>query len=355
MRNLILPFLLILTLLFSCRSEDYGLLEKKVNSYDVYIAGKENNIACYWKNGIKTNLVNGNAITPTKIIVENNDIFIFAVSDVSPDNFYIWKNNVKIDINQYIGININTSNPSEYHHIISDMCIDQGNIYLLGVVRSPIIQIFPSGSNVYTTELCYWKNGIKTSLFVANSPFDQPYITIRNFTVYNGEVYVPVHKILNKFIDSPYELGYFKNNTYHMIASLSEQKSFRHISKNLNGIYLSIYDNINNNTYYKNLINNTESYFSLSTKSKFHIDGSDIYDFSSGQNYFKNDIAISVTYATGFNNIDDLKALDQNVYQIRSNLINDKKESYKVYINDTEVQHINAINGVFTSIFAVQN
>lgn len=354
MKNLILPFILLLTLVFSCRENDIDEgFEKKTGSYDVYVAGEENNIACYWKNGIKTNLVNGTNITARKIIVENNDVYVFATSNGSP-NYYIWKNNAKIDINQHIGMNNNTTNPSDYHHVINDFQVEQGNIFLFGFVSSPIIQL-PNGNNFNTIELCYWKNGVKTLLFTSNSNFNQSYVTTRNFTVYNGDVYTPVNKILNKLSNSPYELGYFKNSIYHTVASNSEFKSFTHISKGSNGVYLSIHDNINNNTYYKNLISNTDSYFSQTNKGKFYIDGTDIYDFNNGSNYLKNDIAIPLTYASGFDNIVDLLALNQNVYQIRSKFTSDIKESSKVYINNTEVQHINVINGTFNSIFVVEN
>lgn len=354
MRNLILPFLLILSLIFSCRAESDEVLEKKVNSYDLYVAGIENNEACYWKNNVKTVLTGGTGITPYKIIVENNDIYVLASSNNIPQNYYLWKNNIKINIDQYIGMSSNTGSISQYHHNINDFQIDQGNIYLLGVIGSPTVQL-PNGVNYYTNELCYWKNGIKTVLFTRTPDFSQPYVTHRNFLVHNNEVYIPVNKFLNKITDSPYELGYFKNNTYHTLASYSEFKSFRHISKNSNGVYLSIYDNLNNDTYYKNIINNTDHYISQTNKGKFNVDGNDIYDFSNSSNYLKNDIIIPLNYASGFNHIEDLVALDQNVYQIRSKTTSDVKESYKVYINDTEVQHINISDGRFNSIFVVQN
>lgn len=349
MKTLILPFLFLLTFVVSCKTDDMETLEKTVNSVDVYVAGKENNIACYWKNNIKTNLTNGTGITPTKIIVENNDVYVFAISNVAPFNYYLWKNNVKIIINQYIGLNLNNTSPSDYFHTINDFLIDQGNVYLFGSVRSPIV------SGVYTRELCYWKNGIKTVLFTENPPFLSTYVVTRNFTIYNGDIYVPVNKRLNNFVDAPNEVGYFKNSTYHTISPYSDQKSFRYISKGSNGVYLSMYDNVTNNTYYKNLMTNTDSYFSQTVKGKFNLDGNDIYDFSNGQNYFKNDINTSSIYASGFNNIEDLSALNQNVYQIRSKSISDSKDSYKVYINNTEVLQISAVNGIFTSIFAVQN
>jgi hypothetical protein len=349
MKTLILPFLFLLTFVVSCKTDDLETLEQKVNSVDLYVAGKENNIACYWKNNIKTDLTNGTGITSSKIIVENNDVYVLGISNVAPYNHYLWKNNVKIDIHQYIGLNLNNANPSEYSHAIYDFLIDQGNIYLFGRVGSPTV------SGVYTNELCYWKNGIKTLLFTANSSFSSPYVVTRNFTVYNGEVYAPVNKIFDHFVDSPIEVGYFKNSTYHTISPYSDQKSFRHISKGSNGVYLSMYDKITNNTYYKNLITNTDSYFSQTVKNLFNIDGNDIYDFSNGQNYFKNDINTSLTYASGFNNIEDLSALNQNVYQIRSKSLNDNKNSYKVYINNTEVQQISATNGSFTSLFVDPN
>lgn len=350
MRNLILPFILLLTLIFSCRENTIDeVLEKTLNPVDVYAAGKENDIACYWKNNVKTNLTGGNGITARKIIVENNDVYVLGTSDVNPINFYLWKNNVKININQYIGVNVNTTNPLDYFHIIDDFLIDQGNIYLLGSVRSPII------SSANTRELCYWKNGVKTVLFTENSSFSSPYMVTRNFAIYNGDIYSPVNKRLNHYIDAPNEVGYFKNNTYYTISPYSDQKSFRHISNGSNGVYLSMYDDSTTNTYYKNLINNTNSYISQTVKGKFNLDGNDIYDFSNGQNYFKNDINTPLTYASGFNAIEDLTALNQNVYQIRSKSISDKKDSYKIYINSTEVLQINATNGIFTSIFAIQN
>ncbi|MCY0978119.1 hypothetical protein PGH12_17320 [Chryseobacterium wangxinyae] len=70
MKNLILPFLLILTLVFSCRSEDYGLLEKKVNSYDVYVGGTENLQVCFWKNNQKTILPGGDNLNGVQIEVD---------------------------------------------------------------------------------------------------------------------------------------------------------------------------------------------------------------------------------------------------------------------------------------------
>lgn len=350
MKTLILPFLFLMTFVFSCReTSNDEILEKNLNAIDVYVAGKENGIACYWKNNIKTNLIDGTGITARKIIVENNDVYILATNDVAPFNFYLWKNNVKINIHQYIGTNLNTTNPSEYYHTIDDFLINQGNIYLFGSARSPIV------SGIYTRELCYWKNGLKTVLFSENSSFSSPYVTTRNFTIYNGDVYIPVNKLLNKFVGSPNEVGYFKNNTYYTISPYSDQKIFRHISKGSNGVYLSMYDASMNNTYYKNLTTNTDSYVSQTIKGKFSLDGNDIYDFSNGQNYFKNDINTPSLYASGFNSIEDLLVLNQNVYQIRSRSISDNRDSYKVYINNTEVLQINAVNGIFTSIFAVQN
>lgn len=349
MKTLSLPFIILLIFCISCSTESEETLKKNVASYDVYVAGKESGIACYWKNNVKTNLTDGTGITPTKIIVENNDVYVFGISDVTPFNFYFWKNNVKTNINQYIGMNLNNLNPAEYHHSIDDILIDQGNIYLFGSTRSPII------SGAYTDDLCYWKNGVKTVLFTANSSFSSSYVTTRNFTIYNGDVYIPVNKRPDRFVDSPNEVGYFKNSTYYTVSTYSEQKSFRHISQGSNGVYLSMYDGSTNNTYYKNLTTNTNSYTSQTLKIMFILDGYDIYDFSNGQNYFKNDINTPSLYAPGFNGIEDLSALNQNVYQIRSKSVNDKKDSYKVYINNAEVMHINAVNGIFTSIFTVQN
>lgn len=351
----LLPFIFLMLLFISCKQDNDETLEKTVNSVDVYVAGKENGVACYWKNNTKTNLTDGTGKTARKIIVENNDIYIFASSDVFPTNYYLWKNNVKINIDQYIGTNLNTTSLADYYHLINDFQVDQGNIYFFGILRSPITLVPPTGTPSYTNELCYWKNGIKTVLFTESYPFSLAHVTTRNFTIYNGQVYVPVHKFLNNNSDSPYELGYYINSTYHAISSYSDQKSFRHISTGSNGVYLSIYDKITDKTYYRNLITNTDTYVSQTEKGKFNLDGNDIYDFSNGPDYLKNDIAISLNYASGFDTMVDLSALNHDIYQIRSKSTNDVIDSYKVYINNTEVQHMNSVNGIFTSIFAVQN
>ncbi|MCD0477695.1 hypothetical protein LPB90_04470 [Chryseobacterium sp. LC2016-29] len=351
MKNLILPFILLLTFIFSCRENDVDDgLQQKTASYDVYVAGKENNNACYWKNGNKVDLINGTGITAVKIMVENNDVYVFAIGNLAPFNYYIWKNNVKIDLSQQI----NNSNPSNYNASINHFLVNQGNIYVFGFVSSPVVQV-PNGSNFYTKELCYWKNGVKTSLFTTTSNFDQPHVTTRNFTVHNGDVYIPVNKMPYKMIDAPVEVGYFKNNTYHTVASYSDQKNFRNIASGTGGVYLSMYDVTTNRTYYKNLATNIDTYTSQTVKVRFTVDGNAIYDFSNGQHFLKNDIASNFNYALGFNNILDLFALDNNVYQIRDKYTNDFKESSKVYINNTEIQHIDNINGTFNSIYVVEN
>lgn len=355
MKTLILPFLFLLTFLISCKTDDMEVVEKKVASVDLYVAGIENNQACYWKNNVKTNLINGTGITAKKIIVENNDVYVFAINNVAPFDYYLWKNNNRINVNQYIGTNINTSNPTDYNHNVNDFLIDQGNIYLFGSIRSPITYSPSTGINSYTREICYWKNGVKTVLFTENPPFLLTNITTRNTTIHNGDIYIPVNKRFNNLTDSPIEIGYFINGTYHIVLPYSNQTSFRHISKGTNSVYLSIYDQSINKTYYKNLLTNTDSYFSQTVKGKFTCDGNDIYDFSNGQNYLKNDLTIFSNYSSGFDNIEDLLAINQNVYQIRSKIVNDKKESYKVYINDTEVQQINVLHGIFTSLFVVPN
>ncbi|MDR6920628.1 hypothetical protein [Chryseobacterium sp. 2987] len=81
MKTLFIPFLFVLSLFVSCSDakDDQELSEKTV-SYDVYVAGRENNTACYWKNGQKTNLADGTNITPSKIIVENNHVFLKIMS-----------------------------------------------------------------------------------------------------------------------------------------------------------------------------------------------------------------------------------------------------------------------------------
>lgn len=355
MRNLILPFLLILTLVFSCRSENDEVLEKNT-SYDVYVAGRENNKACYWKNNIKTDLINGDNINTIDIKVENNNVYVTGVSQpITTYNGiqYFWKNNVRTDVKQYLNI----SNSAQFN--ITAFTVNNGDIYFAGYVENPA-----TTSNLDRFELCYWKNGVKTVLYKS-----QYISTVEGLFVDGSDVYVSVIKIDNNHnIDK----GYFKNNVFNTITAIY----LYNFAKNNNGIHF-LYQN-NNKYYSKNINTNAETLIGnyahtipIFGKIISHNATNDLYTIqsSTGGFYYKNNSQITPTFST-LPYIQDMFILDNNIYMIKYNPNLNPNPSNpnttynaKVFINGVESQNITSINsmtggnyaGSFTSIFVVQN
>ncbi|CAD7799759.1 hypothetical protein CHRY9390_03288 [Chryseobacterium aquaeductus] len=337
MKNLILPFLLILTLLFSCRSEDYGLLENKANSYDVYVAGRENNMACYWKNGNKVNLLYGNEIYIEKFLVDNNNIYAFGEALNILDKFTFWKNNIKYDVLQYLGI------PSGVYFRVFDFYVDNDNIYFLGLVENP----FPiTSSQKY--QLCYWKNGTKVILNTSGS--DNFATNWQEMIVYNNDLYISVKQ------DNT--LGYYKNNIYTQITNQGYSTG---IAKNSNGVYIPVVNNVTSSRYYLNLI--TGQTINSNFDHKLFIDNNDFYSLSGYNEYVKNGNIIQINNNEDYNNPWDLKVINQNEFMIRMKISQGSVFGieYKVFINNVETQHIiQEMSGIqynnsFNSIFVVQN
>ncbi|SFN08184.1 hypothetical protein SAMN05421594_0884 [Chryseobacterium oleae] len=331
MKNLFL--LLLLTFLISCHDTDPDPVQKNVVSFDVYVAGKENNKACYWKNNVKVDLVNGTNIDPKKIIVENNNVYVFA-----DGNF--WKNNTKYDLYSYLGL------PSNSKLQIRNFYVKNNDIYAVGTLR---------GTAIYPIEHCYWKNGVKNVLFTQTNSNTGGYLT--DITVHNSDVYVPVIKYP---APNNSEIGYYKNNNY---TSIIQNNSLAHgIESNTNGVFMVIHDTNAHTSYYKNLLTNTNHYSSSGGRVNIVLDNSDIYSFF-GQAYYKNGNTIPINNPNGYNDITDLKVLAGNTYMICQMLsqAGSLNIAQKVFINGTETQHIvHTANNVpsgnaFTSVFVVQN
>ena len=324
MKKLFIPFLFIFIVLISCKSDDLEILEEKTVSYDVYVTGSENNTACYWKNGQKTNLPGGAGINPSKIIVENNHIYVFESSA-------FWKDGIKTDIRQYLTV------PAALLLNIREFYVENDNVYLLGYVEDPN----PAApSQKY--QFCYWKNGIKT--VVATDPGEMVFNNSGySMTVFQSTVYISGHQKINGTVSS----GYFKSGVFYPVTQGYQSNS---ISSDNTAIYLSV------NRFYKNLITGIETQLTpiptglnLITN-KLLIDHNDIYR-SGFSTYYKNAVEVPVT-GPPFNGIADMKVLDGNIYMIRwsdGSLLN-----YKVFINDVETQMTSG-NGRFNSIFVVKN
>lgn len=348
MRNLILPFLLILNLVFSCRSENDDVLEKKVLSYDVYIAGSENNKACYWKNNIKTELTNGNNINTIDIKAENNDVYVTgslkASSTLYKEIQYFWKNNIRTDVKQYLNI------PNNAQSNITNFSIINGDIYFAGYVENPI-----PASPLEKFELCFWKNGIKTIIYKS-----QYASFVESILIDGADVYVSGVKNDN---NQNSERGYFKNTVFYPLAVVYVYN----LTKNSNGIHLLLQKN--NKYYSKNLNTSIETLIgdynhpaAIFGKIISHNANNDLYTIQSfyGGAYFKNNIQIIPNFST-LSRIQDLFILDHNMYMIKYENENNIYNA-KVYINGVESQSLSSTSngtdyfpGTLNSIFVVQN
>lgn len=341
MKNLFLCLLFLLSFV-SCRNSDEGILEKNVPTYDVYVSGMENSLACYWKNNIKTNLTLGDNLRASKIIVENNNTYILGnnINLTSQGQYYFWKNNIREDLRQYLSI------PSTAPFAIFDMAIDNGDEYFIGYYDT----FSPIGPDQYA--FCIWKNGVKTIL---NSNSDPSIYWSSKINIFNHQVYVASHIRVGNSIDS----GYFLNSIYNSVPNVSWVCNF---SKNSNGINFLYVEN--QNFVYKNLSTNVNSTIATNFPNLYtgkilsETASTDIYITSSflDNAYYKNNILTNVPIDPNYSSVRDMFVLNNDIY-----LIKQQNSPYgsKVYINNVETQSTinnpNQFQNEFNSIFVVQN
>ncbi|MBO6184820.1 MAG: hypothetical protein J6O88_09045 [Chryseobacterium sp.] len=345
MRNLILPFILLLTSVFSCRENDINdELEKKTASYDVYVGGTENLQVSYWKNNQKTILQGGNNLNGIQIDVDNNDIYVLAVNIDFISNipaWYFWKNGNKHEVSQYLNVLPNTTLQMDNLRLIPKMIVNSGDIYFAGTVK-----IINPTSGLSTYQLCYWKNGVKTIISTQNEEM------IGGFEIYNNDIYITTRKNYDPTTFS-WDLVHYKNGVQLTSTNTTHQIP-KGYYKTSSGIFL-LEKNIQNNIQsYKNVHTNTV--INLPTNitqgpinsiywnenEHFYI-GSDFY--------YKNNTLVQINDPNGFNRIGHLLTKDQNIYMTRI-----KDSAVKFYINNVETIMITDISkGCFNSICVVQN
>ncbi|RZJ48818.1 MAG: hypothetical protein EOO44_19565 [Flavobacterium sp.] len=344
MRNFILPFLLILTIVFSCRSEDYGLLEKKVNSYDVYVGGTENLQVCFWKNNQKTIMPGGDNLNGVQIEVDNNDVYVLAVNIEHMDQiraWYFWKNGVKYNVAQYLNVAANNINAQDNLLLLTKMIVMNGDIYFAGTMKNP-----NPTSSLDQHQICYWKNGVKT--IISNSSEE----AIAGFEVYNNDVYIATRKNFN-FTNLSWDTVHYKNGIQNSIIT-STTKIPQGYSVIDSDLYILTKDNQNGHYIYKSLNNNLDitipvnvNYSAFKTS---YFENADKYYM--GENfYYKNNNLVQINDPNGFNQIGHLLAKDQNIYMTRT-----KNSVVKFFINNVDTMTItDTTKGCFNDIFVVQN
>lgn len=334
MRNLILPFILLLTFVFSCRENDVDEgLEKNVNSVDLYIAGAESNQACYWKNGQKVILQNGTGLYAHQIIVENNNIYVLGLKtseyilDLPSKHYYLWKNGTRYNLDEYLE-DVPNPGSNSYFGINTKMIVENGDIYFSGYVT-----IYNSSSTPPITSYYSWKNGIKTLISNdSNVTFHSSYDLI------NNEIYYSIRKNY-QYNPLTWETGFFKNNIYFSLASNSDVKSL-HVDNS--GTYALIKNVMNGQKYLKNINTNTILQLPSSPPGEIldilWIDNDKYYI---GNNfYYKNNTLIQLNDPNGYNVIGSFKVKNQQVYTIRYKDGSNIGGYAKVFINDIEFQNM---------------
>jgi hypothetical protein len=345
MKTFILSFLFLVTFVVSCQHDGIDALESKVNPVDVYVAGIENNKACYWKNNQQTYLSSGDDITPNDIFLDNNNIYIIGYGQNDYFKEYFWKNNIRYSFRQYLNV------PSNVYLRIADFTVVNNDIYFCGIIENPS----PATPNE-KYEYCYWKNGVKTIL---NTTADITFGYINNIismSIYNSQVYTTGRKIINNV---PYE-GYYEGTTFHPIITIEDEyyDSIGNLTSNANNLYIAIRKNTV--VYYRNLLTGVDTQPNQTIPSSLlpliRLDGNDLY-LLQYQSYFKNGNYYSINIDPQFELCYDMFILDQNIYSVRA--VDSQNRGGKIYINNVETFYLpHAPQGtkqILKAIFAVQN
>jgi len=341
MKILILPFLFLALFLISCQQDDGELLEKNTAAVDVYVAGIENNKACYWKNNQQTYLSVGDDITPSDIFIENNNMYIVGYTNFTNDQKYFWKNNIRYDISQYLNL------PAGLYSRIGSFTVKNNDIYFGGIVENSS----PATPND-RYEYCYWKNGVKTVLFTA-AEYYSDYASINSICIYNSQVYITGRKIINNISYS----GYYEGTTFHPVVTIDDQHfdSVGNLSSNANNLYISARKN--GMVFYKNILTGIDTQMNIPNLiTPLELDGNDVY-LMQYQGYYKNGSFVSATVDPEFELCYDMFILDQNIYSVRS--VDFKNRGGKIYINNVETQYLppapSTTKQILKAVFAVQN
>jgi hypothetical protein len=344
MRILFLPFLFLFAFLVSCKQDNDETLEKTVNAVDVYVAGRENNQACYWKNTIKTVLSSSNGFDAGQIIFDNSDLYITGSKHdglTGITDYCYWKNNVKYDIQQVL----NLQATDDFH--FNDIIFKNGNIHILGSIKNPVST---SVNDAY--QLCYWKNGTKTVVENQHSSFPNNFGQKMYF--FNNDLYITSSKNYDP-LNYTSDLGYYKNGTYNFISNTNYRKfmQFFNDGSNLHMITLGFNGILENYNISTNVFSPLPSFINYSNFHTLIKDGADTY-YTGSNTYYKNNNLITLPNNGGYVIYRDFKVLDGNIYSLKQK-DSDGIVGQKVFINNVETQSIisNNTNNRFNSLTIV--
>ncbi len=328
----IIPILFII-LALGC-SED-SANQNNSNLVDVYVTGQKNGNPCYWKNNQLVELDNGGipSIIATKIIISGNDVHVFGSNGGSYPHmgYFYWKNGVFHDLNTELDIN------NEGAVIVNDMFVDGTDVYFCGNFH-------------YANTVCYWKNGVKTTLS-SNDGGSASYIVVSDNSVFVSASKFPF-PITSPYYDKGYYIdGVFFNETeYCGINGMIKINDDVHIY----GTKDNISNGANYKGFYKNLITNVTTFSSnAETILNLHEDNGNLF-FNDNYKTYKNDVVIP--YFNSGHILITFKVLDNNSYALSlTENETGSNATYYLEINNTNEMQINYDEGRFTSILVVQN
>ncbi|WP_262148286.1 hypothetical protein [Chryseobacterium foetidum] len=353
MKNLLLLFLVLLTFVFSCTGKDDNeTLEKNIQSYDVYVGGVDEFNACYWKNGQKVLLSQGENLQGTSITVDQGNIYMLAnnIAKLGGNHvipaWYFWKNGTRYNLAEYLNVAPNNMNETDNLQIWNNITVDNGNVYFFGVIKNPSTT---STSNQY--QICYWKNGVKTVL--ENTDYYGSFSGC--LSVYNNDVYTATRRNITPSGGIfTWETILHKNGIYSPLSNNTIPKYFL---KDNSGI--SIFTQYSNGIpSVKNITTNTQLTIPVSiTQNGINdiiLDNSDRY-FIGSTFYYKNDVLNQISDSNNFNTIGHFVSKDQNIYMTRYNT-NAGGKAVRFYVNNTEMLSLPDVSrGCFNSIFVDPN
>ncbi|MCB0745684.1 MAG: hypothetical protein KDC67_17405, partial [Ignavibacteriae bacterium] len=210
---------------------------------------------------------------------------------------------------------------------INDMYIDGNDVYFCGHI-----------GNYTTKEICYWKNGVKTTL--SSNDSGSAYLML----VSNNELYFTAQSNSGR---GYYKNGVFTDETYYC--------AIYGLSKINNEVYLygmkdSSLTGSNYQGYYKNLTTGISTYVSnVEIIRNLNGDNNNLY-FNDGINFYTNNIPTTFFYS-GVTGIIDFKIVNNNSYILS---IEDTSDvNFYLDINNTNSMQINAADGEFTSILVL--
>jgi hypothetical protein len=195
--------------------------ETNNSSVDIYVAGMENDLPVYWKNGQVISLDNiSYGFAGTSIAVVGNDIYVAGTRNELMWNDYAakyWKNGQAISLGDAAGA--------------TSITVAGSDVYVAGWKWEPI------GSGAVAVAK-YWKNGQAVSLTDGTR---EAYANC--IIVIGSDVYVAGQEAVNATPYSNYIAKYWKNGVAVVLTSASSDAWANSITVVDNDVYVAGYEN----------------------------------------------------------------------------------------------------------------